>query len=69
MSELTDLARAVTRRADALAEADREVAEALMRAYRAQREDGSPQFTLNEIGDALGVSRQRVYQLVRKAAR
>src|SRR5690349_15428615 len=39
-----------------------------MRAYRAQREAGSPQFTLNEIGDALGASRQRVFQLVRKAS-
>jgi DNA-directed RNA polymerase specialized sigma subunit len=65
---LDELRHAVDRRAHLLEAADREVDDWMMRAYRAKREDGTPQFTLGEIGAALGVSRQRVYQLVRKAA-
>jgi DNA-directed RNA polymerase sigma subunit (sigma70/sigma32) len=68
VSELSDLQRAVQRRADLVARADRDVDEAILRAYRAERGDGTPMFTLAEIGGALGVSRQRAYQLVREVA-
>lgn len=65
---LDDLERAVAHREAAITRADQEVDEAMMAAYRARRDDGTPQFTLTEIGRVLGVSRQRVYQLVREAA-
>jgi DNA-directed RNA polymerase specialized sigma subunit len=68
VNELHDLERAVSQREATLAAATQKVDEAMMAAYRAQRDDGTPQFTLTEIGRVLGVSRQRVYQLVREAS-
>lgn len=68
MSELEDLRRAVEKRRKLIEEANASVDRAMMRAYRAERPDGTPQFTLTEIGRTLGVSRQRVYQLVRETA-
>lgn len=68
MSELDVLRQVVDERRRAVERADREVNTAVMRAYRARRDDGTPVFTLTEIGRAMGVSRQRVYQLVREIA-
>lgn len=63
---LKALERAVSQRDAAIERANAKLDEAVMAAYRATRDDGTPQFTLSEIGRALGVSRQRVYQLVRE---
>lgn len=68
MNELDELRRAVEHRRDVIARADANVDEAVLAAYRAKRDDGTPLYTLTEIGEALGVTRQRVYQLVRQVA-
>ena len=65
---IKNLERAVEQRKTAIARANAKVDEAVMAAYRTQRDDGTPQFTLAEIGRALGVSPQRVYQIVREIA-
>lgn len=63
--ELTVLRRAVAARRREVARADAEVNAAIMRAYRAGGSD-LPTFTLAEIGEVLGVTRQRAHQLVRE---
>lgn len=65
---LVNLERAATRRDAAIERANAEFNAAVLAAYREKRDDGTPRFTLAEIGRALGVSRQRVYQLVREAS-
>lgn len=68
MSELAELARAVEHRRRVVEREDAAVDEAVLRAYRARRDDDTPAFTLAEIGGVLGVSRQRAHQLVREVA-
>ena len=68
MSELTRLRQAVEHRDRAVERENALVTQAVLTAYRAKRADDTPQFTLAEIGEALGVSRQRAYQVVREAA-
>lgn len=68
MNELENLRWAVKHRAEAIERENARVDHAILHAYRAKRDDDTPQFTLTEIGEALGVSRQRVYQLVREVA-
>jgi hypothetical protein len=53
---------------DQLRQAQLALDAAILAAYRETRADGTPQFTLAEIGGSLGVSRQRAYQLVRELA-
>lgn len=68
MSELAELAQAVEHRRRAIEHEDAAVDQAVLRAYRARRDDSTPAFTLAEIGEVLGVSRQRAHQLVREVA-
>lgn len=63
--ELTELRRAALAHRREVERADAALHAAVMRAYRAKREDDTPAFTLAEIGNVLGVSRQRAYQIVR----
>lgn len=65
---LTELRRAVEAHRRAVARADADLNEAIMRAYRAKTSDNAPAFKLSEIGEALGVTRQRAHQLVREVA-
>lgn len=67
--ELTELARAVKLHRRDVELANLALEEAIMQTYRAQRSDGTPAFTLAEIGEVLGVSKQRAYQRVREVAR
>lgn len=66
--ELTELTRAVKLHKREVELANLALEEAIMQAYRAQRDDGTPAFTLAEIGEVLGVSKQRAYQRVREIA-
>lgn len=66
--ELTELSRAVKLHRREIETANLALDEAIMQAYRAQRADGTPAFTLAEIGEVLGVSKQRMYQRVREVA-
>lgn len=66
--ELTELTRAVKLHRREIEAANLALDAAIMRAYRAQRADGTPAFTLAEIGEVLGVSKQRTYQRVREVA-
>ena len=66
--ELTELGRAVLVHRREVERADAALNAAIMRAYRAQRGDGKPAFTLAEIGSALGVSRQRAHAKVREVS-
>lgn len=66
--ELTELRRAALTHRREVERADAVLNAAIMRAYRATRSDDKPAFTLAEIGDVLGVSRQRAHQLVREVA-
>jgi hypothetical protein len=68
LDELSKLRRAVEHRAAVLAYEDARVDRAVLDAYRARRDDGTPMFTLAQIGACLGVSRQRASQVVREAA-
>jgi hypothetical protein len=63
--ELTELRRAVEVHRRKVEQANAALDAAIMRAYRAKSGD-HPAFTLSEIGEALGVSRQRAHQLVRE---
>jgi DNA-directed RNA polymerase sigma subunit (sigma70/sigma32) len=68
MTALDDLRAEIEHRRLTVGRADADLDEAVLRAYRAKREDGTPAFTLAEIGETLGVSRQRAHQLVREIA-
>lgn len=68
MNELAALTRAVQDRRRVIERADAAVTSALLRAYRAKRDDGMPKYTLSDLGAVLGVTRQRAYQLVREVA-
>jgi DNA-directed RNA polymerase sigma subunit (sigma70/sigma32) len=66
-NELTELQRAVEIHRRKVEQANATLDAAIMCAYRAKSGD-HPAFTLSEIGQALGVSRQRAHQLVRELA-
>lgn len=66
--ELTELRRAVEKHRREVERADAELNAAIMRAYRAKAHDDAPAFKLAEIGEVLGVTRQRAHQLVREVA-
>lgn len=66
MSELTDLERAIATHTRRIERAESDLRAAIMCVYRAKRPDQSPAYTLAEIAQVLGVTRQRVHQLVRE---
>lgn len=66
--ELTELGIARETYRHEIERANAALDEAIMRAYRATRPDGKPKFTLAEIGDVWGVSRQRAHALVREVS-
>lgn len=68
MDELLKLRQAVKHRAAVMRQEDAAVDEAVLAAYRATRDDGSPENSLAQIGEVLGVTRQRAFQLVREVA-
>jgi DNA-directed RNA polymerase sigma subunit (sigma70/sigma32) len=66
--ELLQLRLAVKHRREVIEREDALVDQAVLAAYRATRDDGSPQHSLAQIGEVLGVTRQRAFQLVREVA-
>lgn len=68
MDELLKLRQAVKRRQRAIERENALVDAAVLAAYRARRDDGSPEWSLEQIGEVLGVTRQRAWQLVRQTA-
>lgn len=68
MDELLKLRQAVKRRQRAIERENALVDAAVLAAYRARRADGSPEWSLEQIGEVLGVTRQRAWQLVRQTA-
>lgn len=66
--ELLKLRQAVMHRQRTIERENALVDEAVLAAYRATRGDGSPEWSLEQIGDVLGVTRQRAWQLVRQTA-
>lgn len=68
MSELDELRQQVVKHRRTVRRANTALNDAVLAAYRAERLDGTPQFTLAQIGEALGVTRQRASQVVREAA-
>jgi DNA-directed RNA polymerase sigma subunit (sigma70/sigma32) len=67
-TELEDLQRAVETRHRKVDQSFAALDAAVLCAYRAERDDGTPAFTLAEIAEVMGVTRQRVHQLVREIA-
>lgn len=68
MDELLKLRQAVMRRQRTIERENALVDEAVLAAYRAKRADGTPEWSLEQIGDVLGVTRQRAWQVVRQVA-
>jgi DNA-directed RNA polymerase sigma subunit (sigma70/sigma32) len=66
--ELLKLRQAVKQRQRLIERENARVDEAVLAAYRARRDDGSHEWSLEQIGDVLGVTRQRAWQVVRQAA-
>lgn len=66
--ELLRLRQAVKHRSRAIERENALVDEAVLAAYRATRDDGTPEYTLTQIGEVLGVTKQRAFQLVRETA-
>jgi len=66
--ELAELKNAREVHRHAIEQADAALRAAILHAYRAKRPDGTPAFTLAELGDVFGVTRQRAHQIVRESA-